>query len=178
MSIPVVKPWYREPWPWILMAGPAIVVVAGIYTAWLAIVSNDGLVDDDYYKQGLAVSQRMARDNEANGLGLAAEMVVGGSGQELRLFLTARESAVLPEALVLRLVHPTKAGTDQAVKLKRDSAGFYVGNLASPVRGRWHVSLEDEGRKWRITGDWNSETESALRLPGVVKKPTIDQKGR
>lgn len=160
------------------MSGPAIVVVAGIYTAWLAIVSNDGLVDDDYYKQGLAVSQRMARDNEANGLGLAAEMVVGGNGQELRLFLSARESAVLPEALVLRLVHPTKAGTDQAAKLKRDSAGFYVGNLASPVRGRWHVSLEDEGRKWRITGDWNSETESTLRLPGVVKKPTIDQKGR
>lgn len=160
------------------MSGPAIVVVAGIYTAWLAIVSNDGLVDDDYYKQGLAVSQRMARDNEANGLGLAAEMVVGGNGQELRLFLSARESAVLPEALVLRLVHPTKAGTDQAAKLKRDSAGFYVGNLASPVRGRWHVSLEDEGRKWRITGDWNSETESTLRLPGVVKKPTIDLKGR
>ena len=41
------------------MSGPAIVVVAGIYTAYLAIVSNDGLVDDDYYKQGLAVSQRM-----------------------------------------------------------------------------------------------------------------------
>ena len=159
------------------MSGPAIVVVAGIYTAWLAIDSNDGLVDDDYYKQGLAVNQRMARDNKAHELGLAAEMVVGGNGQELRLFLTARESAVLPEALVLRLVHPTKAGTDQAAKLKRDGAGFYVGNLASPVRGRWHASLEDEGRKWRITGDWNSGTESTLRLPGVVKKPTIDQKG-
>jgi hypothetical protein len=105
-------------------------------------------------------------------------MVVGGNGQELRLFLTARESAVLPEVLVLRLVHPTKAGTDQAAKLKRDGAGFYVGNLASPVRGRWHVSLEDEGRKWRITGDWNSGSESTLRLPGAVKKPTIDQKGR
>jgi hypothetical protein len=178
MNTPVVKPWYREPWPWILMSGPAIVVVAGIYTAWLAIDSNDGLVDDDYYKQGLAVSQRMARDNEASGLGLVAEIVVGGNGQELRLFLTARESAVLPEVLVLRLVHPTKAGADQAAKLKRDSAGFYVGSLASPVRGRWHASLEDEGRKWRITGDWNSGTESTLRLPGAVKKPTIDQKGR
>lgn len=178
MSTSAVKPWYREPWPWILMSGPAIVVVAGIYTAYLAIVSNDGLVDDDYYKQGLAVSQRMARDHEANGLGLGAEMIVGGNGEELRLFLTARETAVLPETLVLRLVHPTKAGTDQTAKLKRDSAGFYVGKLASPVRGRWHVSLEDEGRKWRITGDWNSETESTLRLPGAVKKPTIDQKGR
>ena len=22
------KPWYKEPWPWLLMSGPAIVVVA------------------------------------------------------------------------------------------------------------------------------------------------------
>ena len=43
---PASKPWYREPWPWILMAGPAIVVVAGIATAWLAVRSNDGLVED------------------------------------------------------------------------------------------------------------------------------------
>ena len=24
------QPWYKEPWPWILMAGPGIVVVAGL----------------------------------------------------------------------------------------------------------------------------------------------------
>ena len=28
MSAARTQPWYREPWPWILMAGPAIVVVA------------------------------------------------------------------------------------------------------------------------------------------------------
>lgn len=30
------NPWYKEPWPWILMSGPAIVVVACIYTIYLA----------------------------------------------------------------------------------------------------------------------------------------------
>ena len=25
-------PWYRQRWPWLLMAGPAIVVVASMYT--------------------------------------------------------------------------------------------------------------------------------------------------
>ena len=24
------RPWYREPWPWIFIAGPASAVVAGI----------------------------------------------------------------------------------------------------------------------------------------------------
>ena len=37
------QPWYRERWPWILMAGPATVVVAGLFTAWLAVRSDDGL---------------------------------------------------------------------------------------------------------------------------------------
>ena len=56
------QPWYKERWPWILMAGPALVIVAGIITVWLAVISNDGLVSDDYYKQGLAVNQRLQRD--------------------------------------------------------------------------------------------------------------------
>ena len=38
------KPWYREPWPWLLMAGPAIVVVAGVTTAVIAFRGADGLV--------------------------------------------------------------------------------------------------------------------------------------
>ena len=42
------QPWYREPWPWILMAGPGIVIIGAVITIWLAVVSNDGLVTDDY----------------------------------------------------------------------------------------------------------------------------------
>src|SRR5690606_20041477 len=28
----VVRPWWREPWPWILMAGPALAVIGCIIT--------------------------------------------------------------------------------------------------------------------------------------------------
>ena len=40
------KPWYRHPWPWILMAGPAVVVVAGALTAIIAFQGADPLVAD------------------------------------------------------------------------------------------------------------------------------------
>lgn len=40
------KPWYREPWPWILMAGPAAVVVAGTVTAAIAFSTADTIVTD------------------------------------------------------------------------------------------------------------------------------------
>ena len=39
-------PWYREPWPWLLMLGPLIVIIAGVITAYLAVVTSDGLVED------------------------------------------------------------------------------------------------------------------------------------
>lgn len=35
------QPWYKEPWPWILMSGPAIVVVACFVTIYLAFSHYD-----------------------------------------------------------------------------------------------------------------------------------------
>ena len=62
---PAARPWYREPWPWILMAGPFTVVVAGMITLWLALESSDGMVADDYYKRGLAINQTLSRERLA-----------------------------------------------------------------------------------------------------------------
>ena len=47
MQTEAAKPWYRHPWPWILMSGPAIVVVAGIVTAVIAVATADGVVKED-----------------------------------------------------------------------------------------------------------------------------------
>jgi len=70
------NPWYREPWPWLLMAGPFIVIVAGIVTAWLAVSTSDGLVTDDYYKEGLAVAETLARSQRAEALVRLSQMLV------------------------------------------------------------------------------------------------------
>ena len=58
------KPWYRHPWPWILMAGPAIVVVAGVATAVIAVKTADGLVGEDGARQG--ARQRLSPEERAN----------------------------------------------------------------------------------------------------------------
>jgi hypothetical protein len=39
---PPLKPWWREPWPWILMAGPAVTVVGCLVTLALALNSPGG----------------------------------------------------------------------------------------------------------------------------------------
>lgn len=37
-------PWYRHRWPWLLMSGPALVVVAGIATTVIAVRTADPMV--------------------------------------------------------------------------------------------------------------------------------------
>lgn len=144
------------------MAGPAIVIVAGFVTAWLAIVSNDGLVADDYYKQGLALNQRLQRDHYASDLGLRADFM--RSGQQVRLMVAAERDAALPEALTLKLSHPTRAGQDQMVKMVSEGQGFYGGKLSADISGRWYVSIEDPAGKWRLQGEWQADGEAPLRV--------------
>lgn len=156
------QPWYKEPWPWILMTGPVVVIVAGIVTTWLAIVSNDGLVTDDYYKQGLTVNQRLQRDHKAAAMGLHADVM--RSGTNLRLLVGATTDTRLPEVISVKLAHPTQAGQDQLVKMLSEGQGFYSGQMATEIAGRWIVSIEDPAGEWRLQGEWLADSGEALRL--------------
>lgn len=42
-----VLPWYKQFWPWFIIALPTAAVVAGFFTLWLAISNPDYLVVDD-----------------------------------------------------------------------------------------------------------------------------------
>jgi hypothetical protein len=45
-------PWYRQFWPWFIIALPAAAVIAGFFTLWLAISNPDYLVvDDEEYRR-------------------------------------------------------------------------------------------------------------------------------
>ncbi len=136
--------WYKEPWPWILMAGPAIVIVAGTLTAWIAFASADGLVADDHYKRGLAINQEIKREQRAIDLGLSAKFEFAEGN--LRVRLAGGE----PEALVAHLAHGTRAGFDRKLRLVPAGGGVYEGKAADLPPGRWQVVIEDPRREWRI----------------------------
>lgn len=54
------KPWWREPWPWILMAGPAAAIVGCIITIVLAVQNfGDQAITDGGVKRGLVVSKQV-----------------------------------------------------------------------------------------------------------------------
>lgn len=154
-------PWYRQGWPWFLMALPATAVVAGIATIVIAIDSNDGLVVDDYYKQGLAIKQTMARSEAAATLGLAANVQL--MSDSIEVDLSSSTGAQMPDTLFFTISFATKGDMDQSVTLVGENGKYKA--AIQPLRpGRWHVLLEDESRAWRLTGTTNLPTETNVRL--------------
>lgn len=145
------QPWYRERWPWLLMLGPFVVVVAGIYTAWLAVSSSDGLVTSDYYRKGLTVGQTIARSERAKALGLVARVRVTSDTLSLRLEAASKDF-VAPERLVVMVSHPTRAGLDQTQVLTR-AGDIHAARFNLPASGHWLVSIEDQASTWRLLGN-------------------------
>ena len=145
-AIAARTPWHRQRWPWFLMLGPGIVVVAGFATLWIAFRSDDGLVADDYYRQGLAINQTLDRTARSAALGLHAALDVASDGVAT-VVLTGRGDT-LPPVVRLRLVHPTRAGLDRTADLALGPDGRYRGTVDAVPPGRRLVVIE--GGDWRL----------------------------
>ncbi|WP_291387318.1 MULTISPECIES: FixH family protein [Achromobacter] len=52
------KPWYREPWPWILMAGPFAAMVGCLITIYFAMTQFASQpIQEGVVKRGLVIEQ-------------------------------------------------------------------------------------------------------------------------
>jgi len=58
------KPWWQYGHVWLIIAGPAAVVVAGFVTLAIAIKTPDPVVAEDYYKRGLNINQTLAAEKD------------------------------------------------------------------------------------------------------------------
>jgi hypothetical protein len=166
------EPWYRQGWPWFLIALPATAVVAGIVTLYKAWNSWDGLVSDDYYKEGQAVVKVVDRLEHAREMSLSARAQVRDGA--ISVELSAARKNDLPDMLYLTIVHPTHSGFDQQVLLQRGQDGLYSGEIAPLRAGRWRFRLENslkserelknEPRSWRMDGIANLPTETEILI--------------
>lgn len=141
-------PWYRQFWPWFLILLPASVVVAAVATAVIAHRGADDLVVDDYYKDGLAINQRLQRQQRAKALGISARLTFVGSEVNVAI-----AGPVAETELRLSLAHPLESDRDFSITLARVGPEFYRGSLAGDVAPRWHWVLEqlrEDG--WRVDG--------------------------
>ena len=144
-----VPPWYRQRWPWLLMAGPAIVVVASMFTGWLALTTDDAIVADDYYKRGLSINNRLERVERAATLEMKAVADIAADGRvRVTLSSPSQDPDAYPAVVVLGVAHATRGGMDRAAELVRGPGGTYDGRIEPVGPGRWLVSLETNS--WRL----------------------------
>ena len=162
-------PWYRHRWPWLLALGPVCVVLAGFYTAYLAIKNPEAMVVDDYYREGKAINLQLKRDQRAKALELSAEIQLPNlENAELRLHGKIDQWPVL---LTLNLNHATLADKDAVVtfaRFREDGQGALyratrsqTGRLFQPnEKGVWRLVLEDENKEWRLMNNINLPMET------------------
>jgi hypothetical protein len=157
------KPWYKQFWPWFLISLPLSVVIASMITINLAITTNDGLVSDDYYKEGLAIKKDADSAAQADALGLSADLAYDAETGAIDLQLKGDEAAMVP-ALTLNVVHPTIPNRDQIINLTKLHEGRYAGRLAELQPGNWKLRLGPEDKTWRIEGRMLMPGEGRIML--------------
>jgi len=156
-------PWYKQFWPWFIFSLPAIVVVAGLSTVYIAFKHADTLVKDDYYKEGLAINRELGLDDKA------AEFGIGG-----RLFFDSVTGEVLfdlegdldqPSQIELSLLHPVDASRDQFILMHGMGGNRYRGDVDVMPANRFYLRLKPvDGVAWRLNGEINFDLTMELML--------------
>ena len=157
-----VNPWYREPFVWLLIAFPLTAVIAGFITLGLAISSDDGVVEDDYYLRGKEINRVLARDQAAATRGLQGRVELDDASQQLLIQLTARAQATIPDNVELKFLHATRSGIDRILILARQSDGSYRAPLPELAQGHWNVQLA--AQDWRLVGSLYNPGERGIDL--------------
>lgn len=57
---PPARPWYREFYVWMVIAGPVSAVLACAVTAVFILQGPDAVVSKNYYQEGLALAKEVA----------------------------------------------------------------------------------------------------------------------
>lgn len=160
MSVPEsAREWYRQPMVWLVIAIPLAAVVMGVTTIILAVVSDDGMVADDYYRRGLEINQSLERDRMAARHGLNAVVMIDMDGKLVHARLRAKGAFRFPDRIRLSLSHATQSGLDLSLTLTQTASQSYQAGLPELSLGRWYIQLHSG--EWRLNGD--------LQVPGQNK---------
>ena len=159
-----IDPWYKQFWPWFIIAFPASAVIAGIATVFIAFDGADSLVVDDYYKAGLAINQQIQEQKNAATYGYAATLK---RLPDNRLYLKFDNKSPTSESLVLTWVHPARSDKDFDITLIRQADGSYQVKSENEITGRWYLRLAEKG-------DWLLKSEISTGKDTVHLTPLLN----
>lgn len=157
------SPWYKQPWPWFILAILGTSVALGTTMLVIATRNPPSLVADNYYEVGKGINTSLERENLATQLGMQASLKIDEGSGEVALQLVGESR---PQQLVLSLLSPTQPEKDRRVVLQPQADGQYRGHLQDPVNGRRFVELigQEQGQDWRLFEEETLDKGSVIRL--------------
>lgn len=157
------KPWYRYWLVWMMLSIPFSAVIMGVVMMTLAIETDDGLVADDYYKQGLGINQVISRDKKSAELGITAQIAFDNNAKTFQLSFDKGQLKTYPQQLHLQLEHATRANSDVEVILEHGIADQYIGYLKQPLsKGIWYFDLSEDD--WKLESRVQVTDENMIHL--------------
>ncbi|MGI9232682.1 MAG: FixH family protein [Woeseiaceae bacterium] len=161
------KPWYRQFWPWFIIALPAAAVVGGLTTVWISLQTTDSLVVQSDDGMQIVAERRVMAERLAAELNLAAALDINLESGAILATMRSGALESIPVALQLEFSHPAFANRDQQITLNSappDEAGnpVWSGHFVSVPNGRWYVTLTSDD-DWRLAGEWQGESQMTLR---------------
>ncbi|ASI96418.1 MULTISPECIES: FixH family protein [Vibrio] len=145
----MVKPWYKQFWPWFLIILPLTVVVWTVVTVVVFANNSVSLVAEDYYKKGKGINIDISKMNVARDLGLNATV-----SSDKNTVVIAFNKGELPHfpALTATFTHRTLPDRDFTKLLTADAKGNYRLTPEDSIQGPWFVELEPHNKEWMIQG--------------------------
>ncbi|KKO46661.1 FixH family protein [Arsukibacterium ikkense] len=154
------KPWYKQVWPWILIAIPVVTALRAIYAVVLMQQNPPSMVVDDYYQAGKNINLQLSKYREAALRNLNATVLIAGNRAVVRF----AENAVLDDSIHLDFYHPTLAEQDFAVDAKRSGELLYVATLPLTPTGRWRINVTDDSKQWKLRVTTTLPAEQEIKL--------------
>ncbi|KAB0464894.1 MULTISPECIES: FixH family protein [Vibrio] len=157
----MVKPWYKQFWPWFLIALPATVVIWTIMTVIVFTENSVDLVTEDYYKKGKGINVDISKVNIAKELGLSAS--INEKGNSVIITLNKGKLDHFP-AINAMFVHRTLPDRDFTQLLTADASGNYTLTLDHEMQGPWFIELSPHNSEWLVQGRMNFPIETSTQL--------------
>lgn len=157
---------WREPMVWLLVAIPALAVLASV----LLLISadrtsgNNDLVPDKVQRTGQAQVADLAPSERAQFLGLGA--VVRVSARGIDVFATGGRFD-RNQPLLLSLTHPLEAPKDRSFEVQPSSLGWHADGEVD-LGHDWNARLQPKDGSWRIDGRWLRGEQAVFVQPAVA----------
>ena len=111
------------------------------------------MVQDDYFKKGMAINQSIEKVQLAKDKKLVASIKIDKENKLITIDLAGEK--ITANRINLFFSHPTQTDKDRTVTLDKLSDTQFVGELPDLSQAYWHIRLADLDDNWHLKARWH-----------------------